>query len=280
MPTTHLPKPLIESLKKKRCVLFVGSGLSTFAGFPSWQELIDRLVEEARLVPHARTGGLDELIAENDLLALAGWVRSTLGKFDFDHIMRDIFDRQFRPDQIPDTHRAIVSTDYRAFVTTNYDRLIEDAFYLQRHVSASVMMPDSVLMLATALYESYPFVLKLHGSITAPPSIVLTEDDYDRLVFQTPHLRLFLHALSLSYTLLFVGYSLTDPDFRLILKELKLTFDDYSPPRYALVPDATDVKMDALHRTLNIQTIPYCSDNHHQAVVQLLEELQQIAPYS
>jgi hypothetical protein len=279
MPTTFIPPHLIESLQKRRCVIFVGSGLSTFAGFPSWQELIDRLVEEAQQVPTARTDGLDKLIEANDPLALVNFARSTLDKFYFFELLEEIFGREIQLNQIPQVHRVITSTDYRAFITTSYDQLIESAFFIERQSPARVLTSDSIDALATALYRPAPFILKLHGDINASQSIVLTEDDYDSMIFQKPHLRLFMHALGLSYTLLFVGYSLRDPDYRLILKELNLTFEGYAPPRFAFVADATEVEIDQLKKTLNIEPIPYSSTNHHQEVVQLLEELQQIAPY-
>jgi hypothetical protein len=279
MSTSHIIQPLIESLQKKRCVLFVGSGLSTAAGFPSWPELIHRLVEEAKVVPKARTEGLEKLIAANDLLVLANFARWILGKPRFFEIVSEIFDRDITFDQIPRVHKVIVSTDYRAFITTNYDRLIESAFVIQRLRHPKVLTPDSIAGLANALYRPDPFILKLHGDIAASESLVLTEDDYDRLTFQSPHVRLFMHALSLSYALLFAGYSLKDPDFRLILKELNLTFQGYAPPRYAFVPNATEVEIDQLMEMLKIQVIPYRPDNNHQELVQLLEELQQVAPY-
>jgi hypothetical protein len=41
------PKPLLESLTNDRCMLFVGSGLSVPAGYPTWSKLIDQLVDGA-----------------------------------------------------------------------------------------------------------------------------------------------------------------------------------------------------------------------------------------
>ena len=283
MSTDNIPLPLIESLQKRRCVLFVGSGPSTAAGFPSWSALIDLLVEEARRLPQAITEGLEKFIEAKDLLTLANFARSTLGKSRFFELLRDIFDREINFNQVPPVHQVIALTDYRAVITTNYDRLIESAFARERHSLPTVFTPDSISALANALYRPDPFIFKLHGDIAASESLVLTEGDYDRLTFQSPHVRLFMHALFLSYTFLFVGYSLKDPDFRLILKELNLVqlhFQDNSPMRYAFVPDAAAFEMDQLMQTMKIQAIPYSSENNHQELVQLLGELQQVIPFS
>ena len=41
------PAPLLEKLKDNRCILFLGFGFSTAAGYPSWPDLIAKLVDEA-----------------------------------------------------------------------------------------------------------------------------------------------------------------------------------------------------------------------------------------
>ena len=49
----------------------------------------------------------------------------------------------------------------------------------------------------------------------------MTTRDYDRLILRSPHVRSFLQAIFLNYTLLLIGYSLRDPDFQLVLRELR-----------------------------------------------------------
>lgn len=68
-----LPDPLIKAARERKLVLFVGSGLSVMAGYPGWPQLIDRLVEEAKRAPTARTEGLEAIEARGDyqLAALA-----------------------------------------------------------------------------------------------------------------------------------------------------------------------------------------------------------------
>jgi hypothetical protein len=181
--------------------------------------------------------------------------------------------------QIPQIHQIIALTNYRAIITTNYDRLIEAAFTLKRPAFGIAFTQDSVASLANALYNPDPFILKLHGDVAASDSLVLTAEDYDRFTFQSPYIRLFMNVLFLNYTVPFVGYSLRDPDFRLILKELNLIFEAHLPEQYAFVPDATEVEIDELMETMKIQVIPYCSENNHQELAQHLEQLQRIAPY-
>jgi len=55
------------------------------------------------------------------------------------------------------------------------------------------------------------------------------------------------------------GYSLTDPDFQLVLKELHLIFQGTTPPHYALLPDPHDFTSEHLMKAMNIQVIAYSS---------------------
>src|SRR5438477_12260185 len=42
-----IPEELVQSLKSKRAAAFVGAGLSVGAGYPTWRDLLRRLIERA-----------------------------------------------------------------------------------------------------------------------------------------------------------------------------------------------------------------------------------------
>lgn len=60
--------------------------------------------------------------------------------------------------------------------------------------------------------------MKLHGSTDVMPDIVLTRTDYARATTVGRPVFDALRALSLTTTILFVGYSLDDPDIQLVLQ--------------------------------------------------------------
>jgi hypothetical protein len=272
----NLPDPVLEATKSGKCVLFVGSGLSGLAGYPTWGELVMALVEEAKKAPQANTQGLEKLIEENNLLLLAEFARSTLGVSQFAQILRKKLSSPAKPS---DAHRAIAKTKYRGFITTNYDRLLETTLTLERGWAENPITPESVSSLGSALYEPSLFIFKLHGDIAAPESIILTSRDYDRLIMRNPHVRSFLQAIFLTYTLLFVGYGLRDPDFNLILRELNVIFEGYTPTHYALLSDVPGFASHHLVHDMSIQTVVYDPHDNHQEVVEALQHLQKIAPY-
>src|SRR5262249_44284542 len=154
-----------------------------------------------------------------------------LGPNQYAAILRAEYGRKSNPTA---AHIAIAKTTYRGVITTNFDRLLETVFTQVRGWAPNDFTPEAVEALAAALYNPEPFIFKLHGSITTAQSIVLTSGDYDRLILLNPHVRAFLQAIFLNYTLLFVGYSIRDPDFQLVLRELTLIFEGYTPTHYAL----------------------------------------------
>ena len=99
-----LPEPLETAIKNGKCVLFVGSGLSAAAGYPSWEKLINILVEEAKKLPHARIKGIEEFESAKDYFTLAEFARSALGRNQYTSILRKELGKPATPTE---THKAI-----------------------------------------------------------------------------------------------------------------------------------------------------------------------------
>jgi hypothetical protein len=273
----NLPADLRQAVRARKCIIFVGSGLSSAAGYPSWSQLLDTLVDEAKKVPNAPIVGLDKYVAAGDYLTLAEFARHQLGRNQYANILKRLLNKPAKPSP---AHLSIAQTDYRGLITTNYDRIIETAITLSRHWAPNSFTPEAVSALAVALYNPEFFIFKVHGDIGSAESIVLTSQDYDRLILRSPHVRSFLQAVFLNYTVLFVGYSLRDQDFQLVLRELALVFEGYTATHYALIPDAGPFETEHLLSRLNIRAIPYDSSAGHGMVVDVLAELQKEAPYS
>jgi hypothetical protein len=258
-------------------MLFIGSGLSSQAGYPGWSALITTLVDAAKQSPNARTGGIDQYEVKKDYFTLAEFARSALGPAQFTAVIREQLGKAVKPTE---AHRVISTTDYRGLITTNYDRLLETTITQFRQWTPNTFTADSISSLAAALYNPEFFIFKLHGDIGSAESIVLTSRDYDRLILRNPHARSFLQAVFLNYTVLFIGYSLGDPDFQLILSELTLIFQNYIPTHFALLPEPAEFTVDHLLGKMNIQTIPYSTQEEHKEALEVLQALQNAAPYA
>ena len=107
-------------------------------------------------------------------------------------------------------HRAIARLPVPIIVTTNWDLLLDRALR-----DAGKRVTSVVDNYEVAFSNSGDSVLvKMHGSIERPDSIVLTERDYQEFFERLPNLVDMLLYFFASRTFVFVGYSLADQNFK------------------------------------------------------------------
>jgi len=269
---------LINYIRDGRCVLFVGAGLSRSAGLPSWHELMERLLEPLRSRSGAGTGTGDAVTAQLDALLekgrypeLAGHCRDLLGTRVFDGIVR----RELQPrGELPEIYRAIVETPFACIVTTNFDTNLEDAYarWDERGIPKTPTGAD-LAQQGTLLLDGAFFVLKAHGDLGDAASMIFTAEDYRRVIHANPAFQAVLNSILLTHAVLFVGYSLGDPNFRLLMDSQLTIFNEEVPPRYAVMSEIGQVEQDILWRTARIRVLPY-AQGRHEEVGRLLHTLR------
>jgi hypothetical protein len=67
-------------------------------------------------------------------------------------------------------------------------------------------------------------LVKLHGSIDQPETIVLTRSDYARARADRKEMLSFLRSEMLETAFLFFGFSLSDPNFNLLHDDIRLVY--------------------------------------------------------
>ena len=272
----NLPNNLLESVRNGTCVAFVGSGLSVPAGMPSWENLLRLLVtegEEAGLIREGRE--LRRYIEEGQFLNVAEYAREHLGTSIYGSLLRRVFSIPAEPTE---NHQILVSTSYRGLITTNYDKILETAYTLQWRRPPRTITWSDPASLGTVLYDKEFFIFKLHGDIDNPSSIILTRRDYDEIMFRSPHVRTLLQAVLLTNTLLFVGYSISDLDFEMVMAEIPLIFGGSTTMSYALLPEVSAPMIENFKNRMNVHVIGYNPHDDHIEVTQILEELRAAAP--
>lgn len=117
-------------------------------------------------------------------------------------------------------------------VTTNWDPILER--------SLDVLVPITEDRDLAFWDDRKKQVLKLHGCITRPHSIVATRKDYEACVTENSLLFNKLKDLMATKTFLFAGYSLKDDDFRQIWDSIAIRLGRFSKLAFALDPNASD----------------------------------------
>src|SRR5579884_2877211 len=181
---------------------------------PSWPWLINRMWHElTAMAPSHEHTSLYRFFREEGPLDCAQLFRQSVGEANYAAFLRSQFDVGREPGGLTPSHRALVDLDLRVLFTTNYDELIEAA-YVEAAKSLRVSVSEEEFI---AHRGSRPerHLIKLHGSIDQLDSVVLTRRDYARARGERHemfgHLR---HELS-DASFLFVGFSLSDPNFGL-----------------------------------------------------------------
>jgi hypothetical protein len=252
-------------------VLFCGSGVSASAGLPTWKQLLTDLVKQlAEEVPNDTSQAeLRRLIDGGKLLEVADYCKEALGQPYYNALSK----RLSNPESVvPELHKIITQLPFSSIVTTNYDKLLEWAYASARGLPKTPTHRD-VDTLGTLLFSGSFFIFKAHGDIDRPDSMVLTTRDYQEIIHANPSFNAFFSALLLTKAILFVGYSLNDPDFRMLLDRQLTVFKGHVPERWALMAGLGKVEQDVLWRTAQIRVIPY-DEGKHEQVLEFLSSLR------
>jgi hypothetical protein len=125
-------------------------------------------------------------------------------------------------------HKAIVDLGCKLIYTTNFDDFLEKAHRALKVGYRSLRSVNDFVNLA----DNKVHIVKLHGDLRSTKTMVFTESSYfDRLNFESP-LDIKLRADMLGKTLLFIGYSLSDINVRLLLYRLQKLWETGPRPEY------------------------------------------------
>lgn len=216
--------------------LFVGAGLSRrYGGLPDWRGL---LREFAALTKHSVEYYISK--ANGDLAAAAHY------------IAEDFFDTWWESDDFSESvkqyHNTVVSRhiplkievskyisktlegntipatlqqEFEAFskirvdaiVTTNYDDLLSRVFPDFR-----VFVGQDELIFANP--QGVAEIYQIHGSVKSPETLVLTDSDYEDFNRRNAYLAAKLITVFMEHPVIFMGYSLSDPNVTQILQSI------------------------------------------------------------
>ena len=196
----------VASLKKAinndRLVIFAGSGVSKDSGIPIWKELIEGIKNH-----------LNELTEENDPLKIAQMLYNEKGEKEYNDIIRDILFKHLN--NYNSLHEILFELNPQHIITTNYDSFFESVIN-DNGLPFSIVSKDQDLPYA----KHKKLLIKYHGDFENQ-NLVLKENDY--LEFSKNHTlkEVFVKSLFSNKVILFVGYSVSDPNLKLLIKEVQ-----------------------------------------------------------
>lgn len=283
---SQIPMKLIEAARSRRLIPFVGAGISAQSGFkfPNWRRLLEQLNELAvrqRSVSDTEEVQIRQLLDRGQYLMAAEELRFRLPVDEYESFLVDQLDPV---DAVPaEVHRQLFRMDPRLIITTNYDRLLEDAFASRYQRAATVLTYRDAASVQKVLQSGSragrPIIFKIHGSIDEVDDLILSERDYRRLLYESPGYRLVLSAIFLTHVVLFLGFSFEDPELRLLLEQHRESLKHRSDPDYILLPEdaVTAIERRRLREDFGLQVVSYQATGGHPEVLPLVSHLADIA---
>jgi len=208
------------------CVLFLGAGISQGAenenGLPSATRLAEELFDNL--------SDAEKFIKKNDKESLAkvADVYDLIGdKKGLDSAIKERFASVKEPLEF---HRLVSTLPFRIIITTNYDILLEEQFRRDEKEFVSISSCDDI----EDWDEQKIIIFKIHGCVEKKGRLVVSESDYIRYLSDSK-LSVFHDILkTLFYTkrILFIGYSISDINIKLILQTVENALGENKKKHY------------------------------------------------
>ncbi|HEY3759829.1 MAG TPA: SIR2 family protein [Solirubrobacteraceae bacterium] len=239
---------IADTVRKQECILFLGAGVHSpppgRANDDHDCERYPRLgADLSRELAHLC--GLSTRYPQEDPTNLARVATFFENQFSRHRLVLEITRKIQEDRQISPMLRALVELPFPLIITTNQDTLLESALLAAgKQPRLSIYNPESRTSDDPRnLAAESPIVYKLHGDITHPETVVVTEEDLLKFTMRMGENEQFNPAPSgLKYhlrrwTTLFVGYSLRDYNLRLLFTTLRWRIDNANlPDMYSVDP--------------------------------------------
>lgn len=223
-----------------RLVLFVGAGASMDSGMPSWSQAIEQIASRLPLSDNDK---------QYDPLKIPQYYFNFRGKKEYIQLMREVFLYGI-PLKTTPLHKKLIDCQAETIITTNYDHLIEQAAEESNEVRY-VISKDSDLPYKNSSRE----LIKMHGDFEND-NFVLKEDDYLQYSLNFRLIETYIKSLVGSKVVLFVGYSLNDPDTKQIFTWVKDVLKDDFQRAYLVLSKVKKNEIErAYFRNLGINLI-------------------------
>ena len=217
----HQAAILAQALRDGQLVLFAGAGLSRLAPaddgsarrLPLWAELADRVA----VACHEDLGDYGGNALDLFDAIEHGQSRATQEQA----VATALDDRGFAPGE---AHRVLADLSWASVITTNYDDLLDRALG-ERPVW------DETGYDRLRNPSKPPRLFAIHGTLERPHT--LTRGDYRLWSVKHPRALQHLTEALLSRTVLFVGYSMSDPHLDELLARVRQITEDRTVRHYA-----------------------------------------------
>lgn len=220
-----IPSNLIGAFLDREVTLFIGAGVSCQAGLPSWKTTIDKM--KSMLISEAKKNrGVTQerlFLRDANYLEIVERFKTVLSKEEYyTFLYSQFYSKDYHPSEV---HKKLAKLPVKYLITTNFDVLMETA--LQEEYGYPPLKCTNYRQVVQACSQQNRYIIKLHGCITDLDTIIFSESDYRNFTINQKPLLDFIRSQLDTSIILFIGYSMNDPDFNSILDK-SLAYSDGS----------------------------------------------------
>jgi hypothetical protein len=214
---------------------------------------------------------LQELHKARDNDVIVEFCKQFLGQPEYENVIAGLFKPKRLPSKLP-VHDQLATMKFSSIITTNYDLLIEASL---RRLTKNILSftNDDVSPLWKMLMNHEQFLFKLHGDVHKPRTMIFTYQEYKKHIHGNPEVLLFLKALLMSKSVLFVGTSMDDKYIRMLLEEIDFQTQSSGPQHYAIMPKIGPIQQKMYQDRFNISPIPYTPYGHNNHTTPIKKNL-------
>lgn len=252
---------LFEAISKGEVVLWVGAGLSLYAGLPSGVQLREILYKG--LTPLEK----EEVGKESDLSHLADEICTLKGNRNYIiQTLKNTFTRDFLSTE---THKIISQIPhFRNIITTNYDSLFESVYGSGK---LNVIFSDNHTPYIDAKKVN---LFKIHGDLSNPDSIIITESDYNNFFSKDTEQNTIwsvIKGIIATKSILFIGYSLEDTNVEVVFNKIRDKIGENGKECYFVAPNISTTKSIKLNRA-KIHPISLTGEKLFEELIEYLKK--------
>lgn len=181
-----------------------------------------------RLTPEGHMGGLhgDVLIEASqvieDIIKKENQNKPKTSHIDFHNWILELIIEKVG--EKGETHERIVELCPRGIITFNYDRCHENSFKKGNAERVLYSDDETLKEKINSGFDGPPIILKAHGCVETPESLVLTSSSYFHILNERRVYRAVMQHILSRFTILIVGFALRDRDFDQMLATLEKDF--------------------------------------------------------
>lgn len=252
-----IPAELSEAYANGDGTIFVGAGVSRGA-LPDWETLTGELAS-----------GIEDCPPGAKFEDVAQYFQNQNGPAVLNEkLHRLLISAQSKPTRV---HLALARLPLRQVFTTNFDDLLEKAYQLQGRDSYTVLDNETLAVRPRGAVR----IVKLHGDLKRPSSIVLTAQDFEEYLATHALLAAAIAHEFSTGPVLFLGYSFRDPDVRTILRQYQRLSGKFARSPFIVVHGASrPVVEDLRQRKFHVIELDGGGEEQSAALEHWIEELE------